>query len=261
MTKRALMVGINAYRNPNFNLKECLNDVDSLKSLLTSGPYNFSIDDIESLTDTSATKQNIMSRLEQMLASANEGDTLVFAYSGHGTQTTSQDPSEVDMKDECLVPHEGTFTALIKDNELSELYNKYINEKIKFTAIYDMCHSGTMIRELAMVGDEIVENITNRCLDIFDLKEKKFRDKELGPYNVLSACKDDETAADVREVGPRRLPRGAFSYSLHNFLSSTPDVPVSLADRQILDGIKNISNHNQNPHYVLYDINSPLIRY
>ncbi|WP_162559704.1 caspase family protein [Methylobacterium radiodurans] len=255
------MVGINTYSNRSFDLKGCLNDIDSLKRLLVSGPYNFNVDDIESLTDTSATKQSILSRLDYMLGTASPGDTLIFAFSGHGTQAASQDQSESDKKDECLVPYEGTFTSLIRDNDLHGMYNKYIDSRIKFTAIYDMCHSGTMIRELDVINDNIVEVVSNRCLDVFDLKGRPARDKEIGPYNILSACKDNETAADLRAVGPSKQSRGAFSYSLHNFLSLTPDLPVAIADGQILDGIKEVSDHKQNPHYVVYDINSPLIRY
>jgi uncharacterized caspase-like protein len=261
MAKRALLVGINQYANSKFNLRGCVNDSESLAHLLVT-TYGFNGGDIDILRDSAATRATIMSRLETLLSSAQAGDTIVFGYSGHGTQARSTDSSEPDVKDECLVPYEATYGSLIRDDELYVLFNRYVNEQLKFTAIYDCCHAGTLYRTFAIdEHDNIVEDVINRCLPIEDLLALTTRDSTIGPYNVLSACKDDQTAADLREAGPERVPRGAFSYALHNFLAASRDVPVALADPQIAALISAVSSHTQTPSYQMIDLNAPLIRY
>jgi len=105
-----------------------------------------------------------------------------------------------------------------------------------------------------------VDDVVNRYVDIGDLGGLSLRPVAIGPYNVLGACGDDQTAADVRAAGPEKMPRGAFSYALHSFLRQTPDVPVALAEPQIAAGIGAVSKHVQVPSYQLIDLNSPLIR-
>jgi hypothetical protein len=261
MATKALLAGVNVYANAKFNLRGCVNDIESLSRVLTT-TYGFAGDGITRLVDGAATRANILTQLDAMLSSARGGDTVVFAFSGHGTQVPSTEPGEDDIKDECLVPHEGTFTSLIKDNELFALFGKYITPDIKFTAIYDCCHSGTMLRDVMLdEHGEMVEDVINRLIDLYDLPALRQRGYQAGPYNVLSACRDEETAADLREAGPEKMPRGAFSFALHNFLRANPGVPLALAEPQILAAIQAASKHVQNPNYVLIDQNAPLIRY
>lgn len=259
MANRALLVGINQYSNSKFNLRGCVNDVESLARLLVE-IYGFDGRGIERVLDAAATRQTILSRLEALLSSSQPGDRVVFGFSGHGSQVASTDPNETDVKDECLVPYEMSYNSLIRDNELADLFGKHLDPQVKFTAIYDCCHSGTMLRTLSLdATGVIVEDVINRYLHIEDLTQCTVRAVAIGPYNVLSACRDDQTAADLREAGPEKLPRGAFSYALHEFLRKSPDVPASLAEPQIVAGIKAVSAHQQEPVYHLVDVNAPLI--
>jgi hypothetical protein len=264
MATRALLVGINRYSNGRFDLRGCVNDAESLARLLCE-VYGFGAGDCELVLDAAATRATILSRLDALLSSAAAGDTVVFGFSGHGTQVKAADPGETDLKDECIVPYETSYTSLIRDNELRDLFGKYVDEHVKFTAIYDCCHSGTMMRTLSVLDDgSVVEDVVNRYLDLEDLTDRKTRSSAIGPYNVLGACLDDQTAADVREAGPEKMPRGAFSHALHGFLRSgggARDVPVALAEPQIAARIGAISGHRQEPSYQLIDMNSPLIRY
>ena len=59
MAKKALMVGINKYKYVSHN--GCVNDVRNMADILTSF-YGFSADEIRTLVDESATRNNLMSR-------------------------------------------------------------------------------------------------------------------------------------------------------------------------------------------------------
>lgn len=264
MTKRAVLVGINQHRNPALNLRGCVPDAHSLAGLLKD-VYGFANSGIDLLIDSAATRNTILSRLEDMVSNANAGDALVFGVSAHGTQRPTSDPNEPDGKDECMVTYESSLATLIKDNEINELVQRYVvGRNIKFTAIMDTCHSGDWVRDFEFDQDgNIVESILNRYVPLEDIEYRSrgalLKPNETGDYNVLSACQEWETAADVRRTGPNGESRGAFSYALHKVLRNDKDAPLSQLEGKILNEIKSVSNHKQTPHYVLTSANEPLI--
>lgn len=262
MAKLAMLVGINNYKVARYNLRGCVDDVESLASLLKDN-YGFNSDSIVKLTNADATRGAIVEGLSSMLASARADDTFVFGFSGHGTQKRASGPEETDQKDECLVPYETNYDSLIEDNELQQIIGQYVgNENFKFTAIFDCCHAATMARELKFDDDgEIREEVINRCLDMPGIEEVALRSRHIGPFNVLSACQDNETAADVRAVGPSGRPRGAFSYALHKFLRANKDAPASAAESMINSYIGQVSGHTQNPMLQTINAAEPLLRY
>jgi metacaspase-1 len=246
--KKALLVGINSFKNPQFNLNGCVNDVDNLKSLLIR-KYAFQGVNITTLIDAQASRVNIIQQLEKLIQDSAPGDVLVFGVSTHGTQRASTDASEPDKKDEAIVPWEASYSTLITDNQIHDIVTArgetYL-EKINFTGIYDLCHSGTMVREIGLVEDEFEPLFVNRCIDLGQLIHLSLRDATLGPYNSLSACLDEQTAADLRVEG---IPRGAFSYALHKVLEQEPNVKVADLEQRVLEVIRTISTHNQTPVY------------
>lgn len=262
MARYALLVGINAYANSRFDLRGCVNDVESLSRLLTSS-YGFAGTDIRTLTDGAANRAAILEGLGKLLDAAAPGDTIVFGFSGHGTQMPAQDADEQDFKDECLVPHESNLTSLISDNELRVIFEARLKAGVNATAIYDCCHSGTMYRTLSIDLDTglFIEPVVNRYLQFTDLSQHLLRAFNVAGYNILSACRDEETAADVLAAGPQKISHGAFSYALHEALRQNPAAPLIVAEPQIADGIGRLSKHKQTPNYYLVDAGGPLIRF
>ncbi len=261
MTKKALIVGINEYSQAGFNLRGCLNDAESLSSLLVD-VYNFDVKDVARLINSDATKGRILQGLKELVIGASAGDTIIFGFSGHGTQITATTSNESDSKDECIVPFEADFKSLITDNELHDIIMSNVDPTVNFTAIYDCCHSGSMFRELSIDSNGLFyEESINRCIDIERIDNLPKRDFGIAPYNVLSACRDDETAADLRSAGIQNVPRGAFSYAIHDFLRSNRDQAVALAEPQITARIRSVSKHGQTPVYNLVDSTKPLILY
>lgn len=252
MARRAFLVAINDYKVSKWNLRGCVNDAVALKRIL-EGQFQFEPQHIAMLLNEHATRAAIIAGLTDLLAAAHAGDKLVFMFSGHGTQKLRQADGEDDSKDECIVPYEINYDALISDDELFSIISPAITPGIKFTAIYDCCHSGTLVRETEIdENGEFIDSVLNRCVFLPDLAELQTRPIQIGPYNVLSACKDDETAADLRSVGERGEARGAFSYSLHQVIQNNNGISFGALETPVLASIRQVSpRHAQEPQYVL----------
>lgn len=144
MSNKAVIVGINKYHNPKNNLRGCINDANNMKSVLIDF-FNFKESDIELLTDSSATKENIINNLSSMVDNAKEGDNLVFFFSGHGSQIRDINNDErKNRKDELICPYDMDWVdKYILDDELKEIFSRLPNG-VHLEVFLDSCHSGTM---------------------------------------------------------------------------------------------------------------------
>src|SRR5690349_15928196 len=104
--RRALCVGINHFKNyPSATLQGCVPDANNMSSLLQK-LLGFTSSDITMLTDTQATKANIIENLKTMVNGAKAGkySYLVFSMSSHGTQVPDVSGDEPDRADEAFCP-------------------------------------------------------------------------------------------------------------------------------------------------------------
>lgn len=160
--RRALLIGINDYKNLPYyskeqgkwitNLKGPLNDIRIMKQILISR-YGFLEGDILLLKDHEATRDNILKKFKDwLIQGSREGDTVLFFFSGHGAQVNDQNGDEEDGLDEAFCPYdtvpEGARTVmearLILDDELGLLLRELRGREV--VGIVDSCHSGTMTR-------------------------------------------------------------------------------------------------------------------
>ena len=105
--KLALLVGINSYPNTT-NLQGCLTDVELQRELLLHR-FGFNQQDILTLTDTQATRENIETAFVQHLSKqAKSTDVVLFHFSGYGhrTQVSTPGNSSPQLVDS-LVPVDG----------------------------------------------------------------------------------------------------------------------------------------------------------
>ena len=256
MAKRAFLIGINQYSNPQFSLNGCLNDVSSMRSVLVD-LYGFGADDIKTITDAGATKDSIISGLKSLVDGASLGDNLVFCYSGHGTRIVTTDVAgHPDGKIDAIVPFEATFKSLITSQELYDIITAKVAPDVSFTAIYDCCHSGTMIRVLDFDSNgDIAITVQNRFIPLPLPPLVPMKDVLIGAYQAFSACLDNETAADVSSVPDENRPRGAFSYALHKIIrGKAGKLSISDLDVATLPLIKDVSpSHIQTPVFYATD--------
>jgi hypothetical protein len=163
-SKKALLIGINNYKNLPFyskelgrwmkNLKGPLNDIRVMKEALISR-YDFRNEDIKTLTESDATRDNIIRTFEDwFIKGTKEGDLVFFYFSGHGTQVDDQNGDEDDGKDEALCPYDVVprgaknvvEAKLIIDDELGEMLRKLPKRDV--IIVVDSCHSGSMTRNI-----------------------------------------------------------------------------------------------------------------
>ncbi|MCF8382384.1 MAG: caspase family protein [Chlorobium sp.] len=227
MAKKALCVGINRFRNyPSATLNGCVNDAHEMKKLLTEH-FGFSAKKVTTLTDSKATKQNIMAKLREMVEGAIAGkyDYLVFSFSSHGTQVPDTGNDEPDLADEAFCPYDlrendGQWHAehIITDDELNRLFAD-LPAQVTLEAFFDTCHSGTGLRAVDFAAERKPRYLSPPSIEAFlqieALKPRGLRD--LLPENeniqhiLWAGCQADQTSADALIEGGWH---GAFTYFL-----------------------------------------------
>ena len=155
MKNKAVLVGINAYPNPSNQLRGCVNDIVDMENFIASKNKVYLRENINTLTDSRATKKGILAALDWLVLGATAGDQLLFQYSGHGAQVPSRQPSfEKDGLDEIICPYdfdggdEAADTA-ISDKEFAQLFAR-IPKGVHFVWISDSCHSEDLSRKPTM---------------------------------------------------------------------------------------------------------------
>lgn len=82
-SRRALLVAINDYGNPQNDLPSCLEDAARFRSALQS---RYGFETFAELYDGDATVANVQAGLAWLFDNVADDDRLVFFYSGHGYQ-------------------------------------------------------------------------------------------------------------------------------------------------------------------------------
>ena len=151
--KKALLVGINRYPDPRNELKGCVNDVRQMAETLKRR-YGFPGDgNMRILTDARATTKAILDGLSWLTAGASPGDSLVFHYSGHGSQVPDRNGDETtDRLDEILCPYDLDWDHPLTDDDLAAACAN-VPQGALLTVILDCCHSGTGLRDFAPSAD------------------------------------------------------------------------------------------------------------
>ncbi|KAK0240981.1 caspase domain-containing protein [Armillaria nabsnona] len=139
--KRALCIGIN-YRNRPNELRGCIQDTKKIHQFLIQN--DFKADDITVLTDEMVkkpTRSNILNALSRLFQGAQSNDSLFLHYSGHGSQVPDTNGDEVDGKDESI---ESCDSSIIIDDDIHEMLRS-LPSGCQLTALFDSCHSGTIL--------------------------------------------------------------------------------------------------------------------
>jgi hypothetical protein len=208
--KKALCVGINNYPGTSNDLQGCVNDANDWSAALIGFGFETSL-----LLDSQATRQNIKTKLNDLVASAGDGDVIVFTYSGHGTQVIDISGDEGDTYDEAIYVYDGA----ILDDHLREIIDK-IDPKATLVVISDSCFSGTVSR-LAPGRSRPrfmpTENVTGERM-----VRQRFLLPEANMAEILvSGCSDSEYSYDA-EINGRY--NGAMSALALSVIAQNPKV-------------------------------------
>ncbi|MEO6315625.1 MAG: caspase family protein [Chitinophagaceae bacterium] len=240
--KRALLVGINKYPDPNNNLHGCINDINDVAGFLTA-QKQFSMPDIRLLADERATKANIIERLTWLVSGAKPGDQLLFHYSGHGAQmATRSKKGEIDGLDEVICPYDFDWTdnTALKDKEFAKIFAG-LPKGVEFIWISDSCHSQDLSRDFKkpVPGIFKVRTMTppadiawRNMSAMVSVVPSKALAKTAKALNLalISGCKSNQESADA--VFNKRA-NGALTYFLLKSLNTK--TPPSL--RQLVTTI------------------------
>ncbi|GLT97938.1 hypothetical protein SLE2022_154790 [Rubroshorea leprosula] len=216
--KRAVLCGV-SYKNWKYNLKGTVNDVKNIRDLLMS-KYGYPKEYIRVLTEEEPdpryipAKANILSSLIWLVGDNKPGDSLVFFYSGHGLQQPDFENDEHDGLDETICPSDFWKEGMIVDNDLNSILVYPLKNDVKLHAIFDSCHSGTILDLPHM----------------YDRKKKRWIDNKppSGDYKgtvgglaiTISACTDGEKASDSTAFTGKM--NGALTYPLVDLLKKFP---------------------------------------
>ena len=204
--KKALLIGIN-YINTPHQLYGCIDDTARMKDLLTTYGFNdFKI--ITDLTRIKPTKDNILNEIKNLLANAKSGDVLFLYYSGHGSYTFDRNKDETDGKDEML------FSLDLKgvlDDELKSILQTNLKNDITLVAMFDSCHSGTML-------DLKYNYLDSNNYDNYSENEKVSECQ--GNVIMISGCMDSQTS-DEAVIDNKN--QGALTWSFIDCINKTPN--------------------------------------
>jgi hypothetical protein len=180
------------------------------------------------LTDGNATRANIMKGLSWLVAKARPKDTLIFHYSGHGSQVADLDHDELDSKDETICPHDFATAGMIKDDDLRKAFSA-LPADANLDVFLDSCHSGTGTRDRLSVdeaGDAVTIRYVEPPLDVEffigsnphlptrRLLRGRSEERQVEIVSGLNhalwaGCRDNQTSAEAQVDG---VFRGIFTF-------------------------------------------------
>ncbi|SJL15139.1 uncharacterized protein ARMOST_18624 [Armillaria ostoyae] len=214
--KRALCIGIN-YRAPEIVLKGCIKDVKSIRGFLMRNGYY--ADDIKILTDEGddkPTRNNILKALSWLVEGAQSNDSLFLHYSGHGGQVPDKNGDEIDQNDEAIITHERADSFATQ--EIHGILRS-LPPRCQLTALFDSCHSGTIL------DLPYAYNCVGQCYDTtsgLDISADVI---------CWSGAKDNQTSADTPEGG----------VMTRAFIEAFEDKPGGKSYKQLLHSIRSSS--------------------
>lgn len=196
--RRALLIGINAYPQPEDRLSGCVNDVFLMSSVLQE--RGFDADDIRVVLDDRATTAGVLKRLEWLLDGVCPGDERVLFYSGHGAQVPAYNADgEPDHKRETLVTWDFDWEANlgIADADLAQFYAN-LPYDVRLAFVLDCCHSGGIARaggSPKVKGLDPPDDVRHRAIE-WDPRDRLWKPRK---RQHLKKMMSGATAAQVTE--------------------------------------------------------------
>lgn len=258
-TKRALVVGIGEYpKESGWTVVHGDNDLWITVQMLIS--VGFEEKNIMELSNSYATKDNIIACLGQIVSSSRPGDVVYLHFSGHGQLMTDLDGDEEDGYDESFVPYDAEMYYSDTDNGNKHLSDdeiaiylgqikKAIGDNGRIIAVIDACHSGKGTHNIKQYnrdshatdsfmtyGEVTTENDFYRGTDrVFKIPSRNITPfvKENEPIEVsISACDSGEVNFELLVSGNYY---GRLTSVIYHLLWNNPDVTVGEIEVMVKD--------------------------
>lgn len=215
-----LVIGIDRYKNPKYNLNYAIADASAFKKEIESGSNTiFGKTETIYLSDANASKEGIVQAFNQLKIKAKANDVFVFYYAGHGVMSEEEKPEFY------IIPYDVTQlygnNGLLKTKGVSatELQDFSKNMKAqKQLFIFDACQSGGMVEHLSSRGMAEEKAIAQLA-------------RSTGTF-WLTASNSEQFATEFGQLG-----HGLFTYTILQALKG--DADGSSKDKKIT--VKEIS--------------------
>jgi len=261
------LVGVSHY--PNLPEKYQLNGPDNDVKLMLSVLRHLKVEerDIARLYSTNEqrpTRSNIISGLRELARKTGKDDFVYLYFAGHGSRQPARadDVDEDDGLDEIFLPQDvgswnddiGTVERAITDNEIHDLIADIRANGTFVWAIFDSCHSGTMLRSLSKIkwrkvsssalGIPAQKKLTGQASARKAARAQKratrsLRSKEMGKpggYVAFYAAQSHELAPELALPAKADKPssHGLFTYQLAKAMMSGSGQTYRQLGQQIL---------------------------
>lgn len=212
MPQHALCVGINDYAGSSMDLAGCVNDARDWQALLEARGYH-----VDCLHDGEATRARIVDALTSIIGSAQEQDSVVFMFAGHGSWLPDASGDEPDERDEMMCPVDVMSEQYLLDDDLHRIFCTK-RASVRLYVIADCCHSGSVIRYATTGGTPMKARFLPP--DVFARGNQRFeraidraarapaRTKRSYPALLFSGCQDSEFSYDAAFAN---RPNGVFT--------------------------------------------------
>lgn len=222
----AVCIGINTY--PTAPLSGCVDDATRWQATLQRLGFDTTL-----LTNADATRERMLDALRSLITRSGTGDTLVFQYSGHGTQVEDIDGDEAagdtPGMDEAICPFDFDDGRFLIDDDIAEQI-ALLPSGVHLTFVLDCCHSGTGTRFAARASSDAPSNARPKYIvatEAMQEAHRRFR-KENGSRAIhapkaetmrevtFAACRSKEVAYEVDG-------QGEFTRRAHDVLKQGAD--------------------------------------
>ncbi|MEE9588921.1 MAG: caspase family protein [Hyphomicrobiaceae bacterium] len=223
-----LMVGIDQYEAEQ-NLQGAVADAKDIADALEFQGAR----EVVVLLNEKATYDRVAATLASLIDKARPGDTLVFSYSGHGTQmdNVEGDDNEKDGRDELWVlggfNQRGGRGEFILDDGLHDWLRQAAARKLNVILVSDSCHSGTLTRSIDKRACPLPSRLSKSTPTRLMIRRRRPKpvnrttvDASIPNLLYIGAAPDDEK---VQEVWIGTQARGALSFSVAQAIRGLAD--------------------------------------
>ena len=242
---KAILIGIN-YEGTSSKLNGCVNDAMNMLRFLQSETDNnleyrlltdaVSDSEASKLTFAKPTKKHIIEAMTWLRENETSDSCMFVHYSGHGGSVRDRDGDEKDGKDETIYALDGHIT----DDELRKYLVQGLPNKCRLTALFDSCHSGTVL-DLRYVYNVSKNKTHTRYTIDMDRTYPISKAKVV----LLSGCRDSGFSADSWADGQAQ---GAMTHSFLKTWKRCKRKGQRITYQQLFSGLlKFISNYKQKP--------------
>ncbi len=264
--KLALLVGINNYQNLE-NLQGAITDVNLQKELLINR-FGFNPNDILIVSDESEikpTREGILQAFEEHLINQTKpGDTVVFHFSGHGSQVFEQDSPSKDNLISTFVPSNRSISLAGNQKQVSDITSKTlfllmsaINTE-NLTVVLDSCYSGggkrgnLNVRSIeggkGYIPSELEREYQQKLLSKLDISEEELKQRRkvgIAKGIVIASARKNQIATETHLDG---FVAGVFTYLMTQYIwqEISPD-PVETMINNISRNINHTFTSSQIP--------------